>query len=386
MEIAGQTTRKDLEGKVLADLHELAAEAGIERYRLLNKAELIDRILESADDDGEAEGDQATQIDEEAPATAFEGEDSGEKEIPKPIKADEFWESEPEPVDEEEREQPRQREEETITGIIDLRQEGYGLLRVAGYLESRNDVYVSASQIRRFSLRRGDEVSGQPRNPRRGEKHPALRRVDLVNGVQAEDLKRKERFVNVEAVPATEEIKLKFARGKGKAFKDSIKITRGGRVLISCSAGADDCLSELADAIASGGSCDQVLALLLDVPPERAPLWSDIKGVDVIAATYDRPRKAQLQVAELALERSKRLVEEGKNVAVLVDSMTDVGRAYGSDLIALHRAKRFFGAGRCLAGGAGSLTLIATVRESDLLGDKAVGQELQSIATSSLGI
>lgn len=365
-------SRDDLEDMVLADLHLIAAEAGIEGYRLLRKEELIARILEQAE----------RQVDTEVGEADAEGAETDKTEaVPEPIKADEFWESELEPV---EAEVAATRDEAVASGILDIRPDGFGLLRVHGYVESPDDVYVSASQVRRLNLKPGDRITGPLREARRGEKHSALRRIDTVNGVPEAELPETIRFERLQAATPSGTLDVKFGRGGGKLVKSLVPLAKGGRVLLASKPGIDAsaALRELGKGLAAGKSDCRVFALLIDVPPEVSAEWQGIEGIEVASATYDVPRRTQRQVAELALERAKRLVEFGKDAVLLIDCISDLGRAYGSDLNGLHRAKRFFGSGRCIAQAKGSLTVVATLREeSELLSDKALAADLLAIST-----
>lgn len=376
-ETAKKTSRDDLQGKVLADLHLIAAEAGVEGYRLLRKEELIDRILERSEVEA---GTEILEVDvEEAKAEKTEA-------VPEPIKADEFWESELEPV---EPEVAATEEEPVASGILDLRPDGFGLLRVHGYVESRDDVYVSASQVRRLSLKPGDLITGPLRAARRGEKHSALRRIDAVNGVPEAELPETIRFEKLQAVTPSGTLDVKFGRAEGKSLKPLVPLAKGARMLLLSKPGIDAsaAVRELGKGLAAGKSDCQVFALLIDVPPEVSAEWQGIEGIEVASATYDVPRRTQRQIAELALERAKRLVEFGKDAILLVDCISDLGRAYGSDLNGLHRTKRFFGSGRCIADAKGSLTVVATLREdSELLSDKALAADLLAISTVSARI
>ncbi len=378
--------RSELEGMLLSELHRVAADAGISGYRSLRKEQLIGLILEDKSPDGADDVEAASVEEYEADGRAEfeEGEDEAEEEpeVPAPIKADEFWESEPEPVEAEST-------DETCAGTLDIRPEGYGLLRVSELAESAEDIYISASQIRRLALRRGDEISGPLRAPRRGEKHAALRRVDLINGVKADDVGGIVRFENLTAAHPSEPLKLKIGRGGSKELKQLDSIKKGDRVLIETAAGADSSstVAELAKAVAAGSSDCEAFILLVDTPPERGIALEGLEGIHVADVSYDHARKNQRQRAEFVLERCKRVVEQGKDAILIADCLTDLGRAYGSDLTAVHRAKRFFGSGRAIKDGKGSLTLVASVRDgSDLPSDRAMKQDLLSIASTTVKI
>lgn len=375
--------RSELEGMLLSELHEVAADVGVGGYRSLRKEELIARILEQSTDQANGvEPDAIGNFQDDDAEAEFDQEEDEEPAVPEPIKADEFWESEPEPVEAE-------ASEETCTGTLDIRPEGYGLLRISEIAESKDDIYISASQIRRLALRRGDEISGPLRAPRRGEKHAALRRVDLINGVEADSVGEIARFESLKAAHPSEPLKLKLGRGSSKDLKQLDSIKKGDRVLITVASGTDisPVVTDLAKAVVDGTDASEVLILLVDTPPERAIDLEGLEGVNIADVSYDHARKNQRQRAEFVLERCKRLIERGKDAVLIVDCMTDLGRAYGSDLTAVHRAKRFFGSGRCIKDGKGSLTVVASVREdSDLPSDRAMLQDLLSIASVTVRV
>ena len=373
--------RSELEGMLLSELHRVAADSGISGYRSLRKEELIGLILDQSPDGSDDAGVDSTDEYKSGDKAGLENGDEAESEeaseIPEPIKAEEFWESEPEPAKAEST-------EETCSGTLDIRPEGYGLLRVSEMDESAEDIYISASQIRRLALRRGDEISGPLRAPRRGEKHAALRRVDLINGVSADDVGKVVRFENLTAAHPSEPLKLKIGRGGSKELKQLDSLKKGDRVLIEVAAGADSAatVTELAKAVAAGSSDCEAFILLVDTPPERGIDLEGIEGIHIADVSYDHARKNQRQHAEFVLEHCKRTIEKGKDAILIVDCLTDLGRAYGSDLTAVHRAKRFFGSGRAIKDGKGSLTMVASVRDgSDLPSDRAMTQDLLSIAS-----
>ncbi len=347
----------------------------------MRKEELVSRILEQSSDNTEDVDDDPgkkfnSKVDS-APSVEGDGE---EPDVPEPIRADEFWESEPEP----EASEP-EKDEEKCAGMLDIRPEGYGLLRVDGFEESPKDIYISASQIRRLALRRGDQISGPLRAPRRGEKHSALRRVDSVNGVEADDAGKVVRFESLASVAPSKSMGLKAGRGASAELKQLESIKKGERVLIEYPAGADSSstIAGLAKAVAAGSGDSEIYVLLVDTPPERGSDLEGLEGVQIADVSYDHARKNQRQRAEFVLECCKRAAEQGKDAVLIVDCLTDLGRAYGSDLTAVHRTKRFFGAGRSIKDGSGSITMVATVRGgSDLPSDRAMTQDLLSIATS----
>lgn len=365
-------TRKELERKPLADLHAIAAELGIPAYRRLRKAELVERILLENDQNGggDGDGDEGQGEGEERSADVLEWpgrESAGES-------------------DDDVIELPSARTEEaTQTGILDLVGESFGFLRLEGYGESRDDVYVSASQVRRFALRPGDEVAGSVRRPRRSEKHPALTRIESVNGAAAEEAAERadERpsFEELAPVRASETLSVKAGGDLAKRIDKDAAITRGGRTLISGppGAGATPALREVAAGLAKGSDAPTICVLLIGVRPEEATEWSEAVEADVVACPFERPDSDRVQLAGLVLERAKRRVERGEHVVLLVDSLSALGRASPD------AARSLFGAGRALADG-GSLGVVATVAlpEDPRSPALALVEELRSVATSEL--
>ncbi len=379
--------RSELEGMLLSELHEVAADKGVGGYRSLRKEELVSRILEQSSNNTEdLDDDSDEKLDAEADSAPAVKGDGEEPDVPEPIRADEFWESEPEPEPEK---AESESEEEKCAGMLDIRPEGYGLLRVDGFEESPNDIYISASQIRRLALRRGDQISGPLRAPRRGEKHAALRRVDSVNGIEADDAGKVVRFESLTSIAPSKPLGLKAGRGASAELKQLESIKKGERVLIELPTGADgsSTIAGLAKAVAAKSGDSVIYVLLVDTPPERGSDLEGLEGVQIADVSYDHARKNQRQRAEFVLECCKRAAEQGKDAVLIVDCLTDLGRAYGSDLTAVHRTKRFFGAGRSIKDGAGSITMVATVRgDSDLPSDRAMTQDLMSIATSKVSV
>ncbi|MBU6216814.1 MAG: transcription termination factor Rho [Acidobacteria bacterium] len=265
-----------------------------------------------------------------------------------------------------------------VSGILDLRDEGYGFVRVNGYLPSRDDVYVSVKQTRQFSLRRGDVISGASRPAARNEKNPALLRIDAVNGADPEAARDRRRFD--ELTPLFPDERLVLA-SKGEPYNMTTRIVdllcpigKGQRALIVAppKAGKTMIMKQIATAIEEHNPEVHLMVLLVDERPEEVTdMRRSVKG-EVVASTFDRPAEEHATVAELVVERAKRLVEEGRDVVVVLDGITRLARAYnlaapatgrvmsgGIDTGALYPPKRFFGAARNLEEG-GSLTIIAS--------------------------
>jgi transcription termination factor Rho len=262
-------------------------------------------------------------------------------------------------------------------GVLDILPDGYGFLRTQGYLPSEEDVYVSMSQIRRFGLRRGDEISGLIRPPKDSEKYYALLRIEHVNGLDPETARRRPPFDKLTALFPDERLRLEHEpKGYTERILDLISpIGKGqrGMVVSPPKAGKTTILKQLANAVIENNPEVHVVVLLVDERPEEVTDWKrTVKAAEVVSSTFDRPADDHIQVTELVLERAKRLVEGGQDVMILCDSITRMARAYnlaapasgkilsgGVDSTALYPPKRFFGAARNIEEG-GSLTIIAS--------------------------
>ena len=262
-------------------------------------------------------------------------------------------------------------------GVLDILPDGYGFLRTDGYLPSEEDVYVSMSQVRRFALRRGDEVSGVIRSPKDNEKYYALLRIENVNNVDPDTARRRPQFDKLTALFPDERLRLETdPRGFTERILDLIcPIGKGqrGMVVSPPKAGKTTILKQLANAIIENNPEVHVIVLLVDERPEEVTDWKrTVKAAEVVASTFDRPADDHIQVTELVLERAKRLVETGMDVMILCDSITRMARAYntaapasgkilsgGIDSMAVYPPKRFFGAARNIEEG-GSLTIMAS--------------------------
>jgi len=262
------------------------------------------------------------------------------------------------------------------SGILEIMAEGYGFLRTSGYLPGPEDIYVSPSQIKRFGLRVGDEVLGQVRPPKDNEKYFALLRVEVVNGLDPEQARNRPDFEKLTPVFPHERIKLEMPDGDltVRVVDLFAPIGKGQRAMIVSSpkAGKTTLLKKIGQATVQNHSEIYLMVLLLDERPEEVTDMRRSVEAEVIASTFDRPPEEHIQVADLVLDRAKRLVEGGRDVVVLLDSLTRFSRANnlvippsgrtlsgGLDPAALHRPKRFFGAARKIEEG-GSLTITAT--------------------------
>jgi len=312
-------TRADLEPKTVAELKAMATELGIDIKPLKKKDELIEAVLEAK------------------------------------VKSEGF-------VD--------------VVGVLDILPEGYGFLRTSGYLPGDHDVYVSMSQVRRYELRRGDLVRGQVRPPKESEKYAALQKVGGINGKDAESNRGRKDFRDLTPVYPDEKFKMEW---KPDALTTRIidlvaPIGKGQRGLIVSppKAGKTTILKDIAAAIHANNPEVYLMCLLVDERPEEVTdMERSIHG-EVLSSTFDMPSDNHIAVAELCIERAKRLVESGYDVVILLDSITRLGRAYnlaspasgrilsgGVDSTALYPPKKFFGAARNIEFG-GSLTIIAT--------------------------
>ncbi|MGK7310604.1 MAG: transcription termination factor Rho [Candidatus Longimicrobiales bacterium M2_2A_002] len=311
----------ELKGKTIAELHDMAEELQISNYSGLRKQDLIFRIEQNLLDSD----------------VVLRGE-----------------------------------------GVLEVLPEGYGFLRSQdwNYLYGPDDIYVSPSQIKRFDLRTGDTVLGQVRPPKEGERYLALLKVEEVNGDDPEEAKHRIAFDNLR--PRYPEGRLMLENGEGDLsmrLMDLITpIGKGQRGLIVSppKAGKTILLQKTANAILENQPEVHLIVLLIDERPEEVTDMEEHVPAEIISSTFDEPADRHTQVAEMVLEKAKRLVEAGRDVVILLDSITRLARAYnvtvphsgkilsgGVDANALHKPKRFFGTARNIEGG-GSLTIIAT--------------------------
>jgi len=263
-----------------------------------------------------------------------------------------------------------------ITGILETISDGYGFLRQDTFQRGANDVYVSNSQIRRFNLKDGDAICGQARPPKESEKYYSLLRVESINEVDAELARTRRHFGSLTPTFANKLINLETTSDElsSRLINMVAPIGRGQRGLIVSppKAGKTVLLQKIANAISTNYNDIHLMVCLIGERPEEVTDMKRSVEAEVIAATFDEPVDSQTRVAELALERAKRLVEMGKDVVILLDGITRLTRAYnlalppsgrtlsgGVDSTALHPPKRFFGTARNIEEG-GSLTIIAT--------------------------
>jgi len=282
------------------------------------------------------------------------------------------------PQDQGDREPQFQGEPVPVEGLLDLRDEGYGFLRTGGYLSSGKDVYVSLSQVRRFALRKGDYVSGASRPASSSEKYPALLKIDTVNGMTPDEARARPRFEDLTPLFPDQKLRLEVPGDTNNMVARIVDlispIGKGQRGLIVSppKAGKTTVLKQIAHSIETNNPEVHLMVLLVDERPEEVTdMRRSVKG-EVVSSTFDRPSEEHTQVAELAIERAKRLVEVGQDVVIVLDGITRLARAYnlaapasgrilsgGVDSAALYPPKKFFGSARNIEEG-GSLTILAT--------------------------
>jgi transcription termination factor Rho len=318
-QIAPQASREELEALKVAELREKAAELELDISAIRKKEELIGVVLDAL------------------------------------VKAEGFVSCE---------------------GILDLLPEGYGFLRTSGYLPGEADVYVGMSMVRRNGLRKGDLVTGQVRPARDNEKYAALHRIDAVNGLTLEEARERRRFADLTPVYPDERLLMEHGLNTITARTIDLvaPIGKGQRGLIVSppKAGKTTILKDIAAAISANNPAVHLMCLLVDERPEEVTdMQRSIRG-EVVSSTFDMPSENHIAVAELVIERAKRLVEVGRDVVILLDSITRLARAYnlaqpasgrilsgGVDSTALYPPKRFLGAARNIEDG-GSLTILAS--------------------------
>jgi transcription termination factor Rho len=264
------------------------------------------------------------------------------------------------------------------SGVLEILPDGFGFLRAVdyNYLPSPDDIYISPSQIRRFNLKTGDTISGEVRPPKEGEKYFALLKVDTVNMESPEHARDKILFDNLTPLYPLEKLNLEFdpKNYSTRTLDLFAPIGKGQRGLIVSPprAGKTVLLQDIAHSIAANHPEVVLMVLLIDERPEEVTDMQRSVAGEVIASTFDEPASCHVQVAEMVIEKAKRLVEHKKDVVILLDSITRLARAYntvvppsgkvlsgGVDSNALHKPKRFFGAARNIENG-GSLTIIST--------------------------
>jgi len=291
-------------------------------------------------------------------------------------------------------------------GVVEVLQDGFGFLRSpdANYLPGPDDIYVSPSQIRRFSLRTGDTVEGHIRSPKEGERYFALLKVNTINFEDPDKARHKVHFDNLTPLYPDERLRLEvedptIKDNSGRIIDIVAPIGKGQRGLIVAPprTGKTVLLQNIARSITSNHPDCYLIVLLIDERPEEVTdMQRTVKG-EVVSSTFDEPAVRHVQVAEMVIEKAKRLVEHGRDVVILLDSITRLGRAYntvvpssgkvltgGVDANALQRPKRFFGAARNIEEG-GSLTIIATALiDTGSRMDEVIFEEFKGTGNSEL--
>ena len=413
------TELSTLERKPLSDLHQIAAQLGIEQYRKYRKPALAELIYKTATE--QAVGQQTAKNGDEKLQSTPDLEASGaadntssatvetangkvvDETVTEPAEThlDPFGEADTAlmPAEKRREEPPRGRErpekgyrrqdgrqerdgrqrdgQQAQSGILDVLPDGFGFLRTNGYSQGKGDVYVSTSQIKRFNLRRGDLVVGQIRPARDGEKYPALVRIESVNGHEPQKGQYRTNFDDLTPLYPMDRLRLEWKPNDiAPRVVDLVApIGKGQRGLVVSppKAGKTTILKQVAQSIAMNYPETKLFVLLADERPEEVTDWErSVEEATVVSSTFDQPADNHIAVAELLLERVKRLVEEGEDVVVLLDSITRLARAYnlaapasgrilsgGVDSAALYPPKKFFGAARNIENG-GSLTIIAS--------------------------
>jgi len=345
------SARTQLQSKPVADLRSIAESLGIE-HKGLQKAKLIDLLVEHSDEI----------LDTEETVNEVEVIKSSKDDGPSVVSSGDS----------------QIKEGDTRKGILDVLPEGYGFLRCNGYKTSEEDVYVAAGAIKKYRMRKGDVVEGPIRAPRQKEKYPALVEPTLVNGADPELLARRVNFDKLTPLFPDERLKLELESQPEKILPRIIDliapIGKGQRGLIVSppKAGKTTILKEIANSITSNNPEVYLMVVLVDERPEEVTDMQRSVDGEVVFSTFDRPPDEHTQVSKLAIERAKRLVEEGKDVVILLDSITRLARAHnlatpasgrilsgGVDSTALTPPKQFFGAARNIEGG-GSLTILGT--------------------------
>ena len=333
----------ELENKTVTELRLLAKDLGIENFSKLKKSELIEAIANS----------EMTNTNNE-----------------------EIIENNEVELDNNKRYNLTSENDQYVEGILELLPDGYGFLRGDNYLSTAKDVYVSPVQIKRFRLDTGDRIKGIKRTPKEGERFPALIYVGEVNGEHPENAMKRKKFDELIPIYPNQKLKLETTSNEyTMRLMDLISpIGKGQRGMIVAppKAGKTTILKKIANSITTNNPEVNLIVLLIDERPEEVTdMKRSIKG-DVIYSTFDEQPEHHVKVAEMVLERAKRLTEQHKDVVILLDSITRLARAYnlvipssgktlsgGFDPSALHKPKRFFGAARNTEN-AGSLTILAT--------------------------
>jgi transcription termination factor Rho len=366
------TTRAQLQSKSIDELKTIAEAAGVEADGL-QKSKLISALMEA----GGIVEDEAAGAAVDLPRATPRSDDAR--------RVDDSRDGQQRRSRNRNRSRDGRREDdvpegemEVREGLLDILPEGYGFLRVTGYISGEKDAYVSANQVRKYRLRKGDTVSGPVRAPRSKEKFPAVVRVDKVNGMDPDEAMNRPKFESLTPLFPDQRLRLEVEGAPNNILTRIVDliapIGKGQRGLIVSppKAGKTTVLQEIAKSITTNNPECYLMVVLVDERPEEVTdMQRSVKG-EVIYSTFDRPAEEHTQVSELAIERAKRMVEMGTDVVIVLDSITRLARAHnlatpasgrilsgGVDSQALYPPKRFFGAARNIEEG-GSLTIMAT--------------------------
>jgi len=306
-------------------------------------------------------------------------------------------------IDSDVSDDPISTEPVAVSGYLDLRDEGYGYLRVNGYLPTREDAYISVKQTRQYGLRKGDHVTGMARPAARGEKNPAMLDIATLNGKSPDDAKKRPRFEDLTPLFPDSKLRLEDDNDPGNMTARIIDliapIGKGQRGLIVSppKAGKTTIMKTIVSSIEKNNPEVDLIVLLIDERPEEVTDMKRTVRGEVISSTFDRPSEEHTIVAEMAIEKAKRMVEAGKDVVVVLDGITRLSRAYnlaapatgrvmsgGIDAGALYPPKKFFGAARNVEEG-GSLTILATcLVETNSRMDDAIFEEFKGTGNMEL--
>lgn len=348
---------ENLEKYTLVELRQLAKEKGVRNVSKLKKEELIDFLTNATEESIDKTNENLIEDDGIITTNYYEKEEKAENNSSSGYKI-------------------TNEEDEIVEGILEVLPDGYGFLRGENYLSTPKDVYISPVQIRRFKLDKGDKIKGIARLPKEGEKFPALIYVGEVNGEAPEKAYRRTKFDDLIPIYPNERIKLETSSNEYsmRIIDLMCPIGKGQRGMIVAppKVGKTTLLKKIANSISINNPEIELIVLLIDERPEEVTdMRRSIKG-DVIYSTFDELPEHHVKVAEMVLERAKRLTEQKKDVVILLDSITRLARAYnlvvpssgktlsgGFDPSALHKPKKFFGAARNIENG-GSLTILAT--------------------------
>src|SRR4051812_29981983 len=340
--------RKELEESPLSDLHAIASELGIEGFRLLRREKLIDAILGDSGGNGASSASSDDEEERPKPRSRSRGGRSRSRKPAAQAKEADADADTDEPAAEAEADSDSDSDDEpgeVRSGVLDILPNGSGFMRPQAFEHSNEDVYVSPAQIRRCELRSGDEIEGPVRSPRRNERHPSLVRVDKVNGGDAEGQSERKRFDDLTPIFASQ--KLPSPDGL-----DGVPFGRGSRVAVGGPAGSGitTLLRRIVSTLAEVGDDLEVTLVLAGARPEEVTEWKRDAKVSVAGGAFDRPVDEQAQAAEMAVERGKRAVEQGRHAAIVIDSL---------DALPPSVARRVFGAARATEE-AGTLTVVAS--------------------------